>query len=407
MDSATKQKLQLDNIEEFYAACAKLKKAIKENESALIALLSHYETHETVQDEISRSMETLDGIRKEFSTIKRPLSGLALATFFPLNLPLYSLVLFAVVPSAFAAHVFIRPPEVMEEVLSKLWKLLDLNHLFPNIALKVTPRHIFVQLYASEADAIIFTGKHENAIDIHNKCPNALLLYNGSGVNPFLLFDNANIPHAAKKAVEMRCFNSGQDCAGPDAFFVSTRQCDKFIAALRTEFAHIKVGDTTDPETNVGPTMKEAYIAELMDWLEGESQFIEYGGDIDVEKRLVSPTIMKKPISEHKVTDEYHEFFAPFFYVLCYNSDEELLKALSAKPFRDRGMYISVFGDNSKIEDELDFVKVLKNKIVNDVERGNTEYGGYGERANFLMYRGHRTVQPVLISRDLHVILGQ
>lgn len=69
-------------------------------------------------------------------------------------------------------------------------------------------------------------------------------------------------------------------------------------------------------------------------------------------------------------------------------------------------MYLSIFGDNPELEAKLTFGKILKNKIVNDVECGNEEYGGWGAKANFILYGDTKLVQPVLISRDLHKVLA-
>lgn len=389
----------------FYKACLTLAEQIAHKQDALLELLSVYETHETVHDEIQRSVETLHGVEKEMESLTHPLNGLTIATFFPLNLPLYSLVLFGIVPSLFASHVYIRPPEVMHDILTKLWDLLDINSLFPTLSLKPTPRHIFMDLYVAESDVIIFTGKYENALDIHNKCPHALLVYNGSGVNPFLLFGNADVNLAVKKAVEMRCFNSGQDCAGPDAFIVPSSLADTFIDKLKARLDTIKVGDTIDPHTDVGRTMKESYILELQKWIKKEEDNLVYGGDIDEQNRFVYPSIVHKNVNDH-TGEEFHEFFAPYFYVLEYENNDDLEKIIHKRGFRERAMYVSVFGSNPKIEHQLGFVKLLRNVIVNDVEIGNSEYGGYGTRANFLLYDNKKLVQPILISRDIHAMLG-
>src|SRR3989338_2976191 len=179
--------------------CNELVKKIKKRRFDLIELLSHYETFDTANDEIERSLETLQGIAKEFSSIKKPLNDLTIATFFPLNLPLYSLVLFGIAPSAFAKHVFIRPPEVMVEILQNIYGFLNVSHHFPNVSLHPLPRKVFMDLYASDADIVIFTGKYENALDIQAKCPQALLIYNGSGINPFVIFKGADIDLAVSK----------------------------------------------------------------------------------------------------------------------------------------------------------------------------------------------------------------
>ncbi len=390
--------------EQFLLSCSDLSRELTTHSEQVIKLLVNYETYETARDELDRSIDTLQGMRKELSSIKNQASGLTFATFFPMNLPLYSLVLFGIAPSVFADHIFIRPPEVMREILNKLWKMLKIEERFPNISLKESPRNIFMDLYATESDVIIFTGKYQNALDIHRQCPHTLLVYNGSGINPFLLFKNANVRLAAKKAIEMRCFNSGQDCAGPDAFFVPTEISNDFTAELKRLLSSIKVGATTDPACLIGPTVKESYIAELQKWLDKEKSHIIYGGKIDQKQRLVHPTIIRKKISERG--KDYHEFFAPIFYILEYNNEEELSEALTESNFVDRGMYASIFGSNSAIENKLDFVKIIRNKIVNDVEHGNDEYGGFGSKANFLLYGDQKIVHPILISRDIHVFFS-
>ncbi len=293
----------------------------------------------------------------------------------------------------------------MNQALHELGDFLAIDKLFPVISLKTVQRHIFVQLYASDADAIIFTGKYQNAQAIHQDCPEALLLYNGSGINPFLLFDNANVDLAVHKAIEMRCFNSGQDCAGPDAFLVPSSLVGDFVEKLKAKLPAVGVGDTTDPKNTVGPTVKESYITELKQWLSQERDHLIYGGEIDSTKHLVQPSIIHKKLTEHN-DEKFHEFFAPFFYILEYGNIKDLEGVILSPIFKERGMYISIFGSNPGVEEKLDFVKILRDKIVNDSERGNEEYGGYGKHSNFLLFRDTMLVQPVLISRDLHRILS-
>jgi aldehyde dehydrogenase (NAD+) len=391
--------------ESFFKACNVLAMKIEENRENLTNLLQKYETYETVQDELERSLEALAGFEKEFSTIKKPLSGLIVATFFPLNLPLYSLILFGVAPSRYAANVYIRPPEVMQPVLDALWDFLDIETDFANIKLKPTQRQAFMNLYAKDSDVIIFTGKYENALNIHEQCPYSLMVYNGSGVNPFVVFDNADVAKAVDKAIEMRCFNSGQDCAGPDAFIVHESIADDFVSKLKSKLPAIKVGNTSDKTVDVGPTMRSSYVEDIVHWNEKYRENIVYGGKIDTRNNFVSPTVVKRKLSEHH--GDFHEFFAPYFYVLEYKNDDELLNLFKQTSFNERAMYVSIFGSNKKVVEALDFVKVLDNQIVNDVEKGNEEYGGWGPKANFLLLGKKKTVKPVLISRDIHEFLAE
>jgi acyl-CoA reductase-like NAD-dependent aldehyde dehydrogenase len=391
---------------EFIERCETLAGGIVQNRNAIMLLLTKYETHESAKDEIERSLEALRGVSDELNTIHDPEYNLTLATFFPLNLPLYSLVLFGVIPSIFSSNIYIRPPEIARAVLDELIEILNLADLFPQIKLKNVPRHVFVSLYAAESDAIVFTGKYENAIAIHKKCPLSVMLYNGSGVNPIILFDNADVELAAKKTVEMRCFNSGQDCAGPDAIFVPSKLKDEFLSMIEVHLKKIVVGQTANPEVKIGPTMKKSYIDELQIWLGQHSDDIYLKGEIDNKHHLVYPTIISKTLQSNESLD-FHEFFAPIFYVIAYESEDDLLHVAELDSFRDRAMYVSVFGESDKVESQLNFVNILKNKIVNDVEKGNEEYGGYGKKANFVLYGEEKIVKPILVNRDLQFMLAR
>jgi aldehyde dehydrogenase (NAD+) len=388
---------------DFIARCLQLARDIRAERNTLFSLLCEYETHDTARDEIDRSLDALEGIEAEFEPIKTPLQGLTFATFFPVNLPLYSLVLFGIVPSAFASHVFIRPPEAMSEMLGKLNDLLKIDERFPEIRTKAVPRHVFMSLYVNDADVIIFTGKYENAMAVHQQAPRALLVYNGSGINPFILFEDANLDVAVYKAIEMRCFNSGQDCAGTDAFFVPNSLANSFVAKLEEGLKKVKVGPSGDPDVKVSRTMKGTYLDELAHALEHEQQHIIFGGKIDFAHHYAYPTIVRKYLAEHK--GEFHEFFAPVFYILEYASLEELEHILLSTTFTEKTMYISIFGNNPELEKKLSYATVLKEKIVNDVEQGNHEYGGWGSKANFLLYGDQKIVRPILISRDIHQML--
>ncbi len=371
---------------------------IIERQDDIRRLLSSYETHETIEHELHSSIDALRGIRKELDVIPHPATDLTISAFFPLNLPLYSLVLYGIIPSVFCQKVYARPPEVMHGILEELSRILELDKRFP-VAITPLPRQIFVDLYARDSDVIVFTGKYENGLAVHAACPQALMIYEGSGVCPFVIFENADLKLATDKAIAMRCFNSGQDCVAPDAFFVPRAAADDFTALLIKKLRLLKIGDTTDPAVRIGRIIKTSYIAQLEQWLAEEQMSIAFGGEIDVKHNYIYPTVIQKPLAEHD--GSFHEFFAPVFYVLVYDDPAELDRIWQMQDFVEHGMYVSVFGSNPAVEHKLTFAKILKETIVNDIEDGNEEYGGYGSKANCLLYGNEKLVQPVLISRDI------
>lgn len=387
-----------NNYQSFLLATEEFHAVLKQKRDELESLLLTYEPHGTFIDEYERTLDALANVEDELSTIKSGVQDLKMATFFPLNLPLYSLLLFAVMPSMFAAKVYVRSSVVTQPILQKLVSLLELERIFPNIIIMQTSRSLFLNLYAKNADVIIFTGRYENALKIQHECPQALLVYNGSGINPAIVFRNANVEEAVEKVFEMRTFNSGQDCAGTDAIFVPREMVDEVVLMLKNKIAKAKVGNYGERSVHIGPVQKEDYVATVTDVLQIEAKNLVYGGKIDIENLIVHPTIIVKDIADHN--GGFHEFFAPVFYILTYEDENEVERVLTNPSVVEYTMYVSYFGDHSMVN-KLTAATLLRNAIVNDIEEGNLEYGGYGEKANFLAFGEQRVARPILISRDI------
>lgn len=116
---------------------------IEINKDEIVSILANYETHTTAKDETERSLITLRGLGKEMARVKTVKKANIISTFFPINLPLYSLILFAVAPSYFAGIVYVRVSGHIGSVLQELSEKLGLKELFSNIELKSYERKRF------------------------------------------------------------------------------------------------------------------------------------------------------------------------------------------------------------------------------------------------------------------------
>lgn len=390
MNKTTKQKI-IQISEEMI-------RRIERNEKVLIDLLLDYESFVTAEDEIFRSKDSLENIEKEIHYLTNSRVN-TMCTFFPVNLPLYSLVIFSIIPSLMSGKVFIRPPHLIASLIKEIINILDVKSLFPNVEIVEMERGLFRDAYASVADVVLFTGKYENAIELQSMCPDALFIYNGAGINPVVVTESADINLATKKVIEMRTFNSGQDCAGSDAILVHKSVAKKFINLLKSATKEINVGDYHNRSNTVGRITKQDRLPELRNFFEIQKKYLIYGGEINLEKGIVFPTIF---VEEMKEVSSIHftEFFAPVFYVLVYEGNNDLKKYFLNQHYQDHAMYISLFGESSFINSISSSV-ILKNKIINDTEQGNDPYGGYGSKANFVIYRGKKMIRPILISREI------
>jgi acyl-CoA reductase-like NAD-dependent aldehyde dehydrogenase len=388
----------MNKYESFLKQAAKLADLLENQKDNLIAMLGEYEPYDTASDEIERSITALRGVNVEFSNLSSKVDDLSICTFMPLNLPLYSLVLFAIIPGAFSEKVYVRFPEIMRDITKIISETLDITSLFPAIKIKNSSRATFIELYAKTADVILFTGKYKNALIVQEQCPNALFIFNGGGVNPVVVCEDADVDLATNKVFEMRTFNSGQDCAGSDAIFVHSNIADEFIKGIEQKISSVKVGSYGDPSVDVGPILKREYVEQITGYLASESQNVRLLGKVDIEKSIVHPTVLVKNINEH--TGGFHEFFAPIFYILVFEHDHEVTQQLITREISDYSMYLSYFSSQDRFS-HITSVKLLKNSIVNDVEQGNKEYGGYGSKANFVAFGKDRICRPILISREI------
>jgi len=366
------------------------------NQEKIIDILLDYESYETALDEIKRSLKCLREIQK-IKTCFRNEQVETISTFFPVNLPLYSLILFAVVPGFLGRKIFVRPPILMREALKRICKLLEINQIFPGIMIVETEKHIFLQGYVSTSDVVLFTGRYHNAIEVKKCCPDALFIYNGVGVNPILITPTANLKLAIKKTIEARTFNSGQDCAGPDTILVHSKVINKFLQGLITELKKIEIGDYHDKKVRIGRIIDPSQLDFVSKIFTKYRRHIIYGGSIDFKNSVIFPTIILTTLKE---IQNYTEFFSPVFFISIYDKDQGLDLFFQKSEFLEYAMYSSVFG-KSKYVNKIKNSIILKNLNVLDVEEGNKAYGGYGEKANFICYNDNFSYRPILIPKEI------
>ena len=78
------------------------------------------------------------------------------------------------------------------------------------------------------------------------------------GSDPFIVMPSADLDEAVKTAVTGRVQNNGQSCIAAKRFIVHTDIYDAFVDKFVERMEALKVGDPTDPDTDVGPLATES-----------------------------------------------------------------------------------------------------------------------------------------------------
>ena len=78
------------------------------------------------------------------------------------------------------------------------------------------------------------------------------------GSDPFIVMPSADLDEAVNTAVTARVQNNGQSCIAAKRFIVHTDIYDAFVDRFVERMEALKVGDPTDPDTDVGPLATES-----------------------------------------------------------------------------------------------------------------------------------------------------
>lgn len=373
------------------------------------SVLRKYESKQVVDDEISRSVEALRNlteIERYFTNV--PLSQ-STAVFLPLNLPLYSFVLFAAMPAYQSVSLVIRAPYRMQDIFTELFDVLSLGEHYPSVHMFAGLRDHFLIQHCKDASVLLFTGKYENFLHVRKVCSkDTLMLFNGVGHNPLVITPSADIGLAVEKTLHVKLFNNGQDCAGPDIILVHNAIADVYLQKLLERLEQVQCGTSyVDDSVIVGPLFESSSLLDAVNLISNmrrEGASIVYGGQIDINHNVMYPCVVRVSLRQ---LQNFTELYSPLFVVTEYDHDRELALYFNDPNVRyqNKEMYVSLFGESDYMAGVLGSI-ILKDCTIHDVERGTEEYGGYSPGASMASYRGVHITKPLLIPREISNFLS-
>ncbi|MEU7581620.1 aldehyde dehydrogenase family protein [Streptomyces sp. NPDC041068] len=366
------------------------------NVDAVLRILTEISPHHTASAEVRSFLATLDGAEEEIRRV-RPGSVPHAAVFMPSNIPLYSYALHMLVASLYSDSITFRPSSQNKSQMQRLHALLAPVHGLPIQLFELSQRK-FVTGPVRQADLIVFTGSYSNAETVREGlAEDQLFLFFGRGINPFVIAPDADLSRAVHDVTNIRLYNSGQDCFGPDVVFAPKGRTEEFVELLSAELASLRFGQNSDPAVDYGPIYYDSALVDCSDYLVRHVSRIRHGGHIDLPSRRIEPTVLLWGFDDKIPLDE---MFAPVFNIVAYPSARRLRERLSTPYFSERALGAMVYGNDPET------VKVLSkrhhtcvNQTLLDVDDGNRPFGGFGMRANYISYGGERHAEPLLMSQ--------
>lgn len=151
------------------------------------------------------------------------------------------------------------------------------------------------------------------------------------GKSPNIVFADANLDAAAVGAA-MGCFNNtGQVCYAGTRLLVERSIYDSFVEKVAAAGRALRVGDSLDPQTQLGPLASEAQLQRVSNYFDiarAEGVRVLSGG-ARVEGSLasgyfVSPTVLADVHNDMRVARE--EIFGPVLAAIPFDTEEEALR---------------------------------------------------------------------------------
>jgi acyl-CoA reductase-like NAD-dependent aldehyde dehydrogenase len=196
-------------------------------------------------------------------------------------------------------------------------------------------------------DKVTFTGSTNVGRQIATACGPELrqVSLELGGKSAAIVLDDAD-PGTVATAVRMASLtNSGQICNALTRILVPATRSEDFVDALAAQMESLKLGDPTDPATDVGPLVSQRQQARVKSYIEvghWEGARLVTGGATppDGLERgwYVRPTLFSHAANHMRIARE--EIFGPVLAVIAYRDEDEAVAVANDSEY---GLAGSVF----------------------------------------------------------------
>jgi betaine-aldehyde dehydrogenase len=171
------------------------------------------------------------------------------------------------------------------------------------------------------------------------------------GKSPLVIFDDADIEQAVSAAMLANFYTQGEICTNGTRVFVQRGVAPRFLARLAERTALLRVGDPTDPATEVGALIsaphRDKVMAYVASGLEQGARLVAGGTTVTVpgceDGYFVAPTIFADCTDSMRIVQE--EIFGPVMSVLTFDDEDEVVRRANDTRF---GLASGVFTQDIK-----------------------------------------------------------
>ena len=266
---------------------------------------------------------------------------------------------------------------------------------------------VITKLLSQRFDYIFFTGSvrvGKIVMEAASKNLTPLTLELG-GKSPVFIDENFDIKLAAKRIAWGKFLNNGQTCIAPDYVLVHDSRRLALIEELKAVI-HEHYGENIKENADYGRIINEKQAERLAGILEKDKDYIVFGGDFDIEKRYIAPTLLDLgKLGDASVNESAamaDEIFGPILPIVSYESLDEAVDKVrdGEKPL---AMYI--FSKNKEyiesVKSRISSGNITINDTVKHVSIDSLPFGGVGH-SGMGSYHGKYSIETFSHRRGVY-----
>lgn len=152
------------------------------------------------------------------------------------------------------------------------------------------------------------------------------------GKSPVIIDASANVARAVDTIAWAKCLNAGQTCIAPDHLYVHVAVYEQVVERFRRRLSSWYGADAAHaPDLARIVNARHAQrLAALLDDARARGAAVLHGGDVDLERRFIAPTLLGDIPDSARIMQE--EIFGPVLPIIVYHSEDEVIGRINAAP---------------------------------------------------------------------------
>lgn len=287
-------------------------------------------------DYFAGAADKIHGVSTELSatrharTVRRPLGVVAVIA--PYNGP-FSLASWKVAPALAAGNAVVIKPSPHTPITALELARLATEAGIPDGVVNVVNGDVAVGAALIEHDdiaAVAFTGSSSVGRRIAEAAGARLkpVVIEAGGKSPMIVFKDADLDAVVPAAVAGIWGSAGQSCVAPSRFVVQDTIHDEFAERMIARLAQLRVGEPSDPSTQIGPLG----TAEQLERVRGYAELARSAG-LEVHSGTISavaeasggfyhpPLLVLRGDNQMPLAQE--EVFGPIGITLTFSTEEQ------------------------------------------------------------------------------------